>query len=125
VEPPPRNDGGVLEMAYQVKIVDADFLIPAHNLPEAQEIVDTWAREHPAATNYLKCPQEGPLAERFAAIGFEVVVSTQGLRVSGFESKWIEQQEFLDLFSSVVAPDSFINFVGMDGNTFSWGGEQA
>jgi hypothetical protein len=108
-------------MAYQVKIVDADFLIPTNNLVEAQRLLDTWSREHPEAVGYLKCSRQGPLAERFIELGFWAVFSDDGMRVLDFDSKWVEQQEFLDLFSSVVAPNSSINFVGMDGNTFSWG----
>lgn len=108
-------------MGYYATLRDTDFRIPADKLEEANAFVNTVLEENPHIQREHFWQAIDGVEHALRDLGFETDTDTDnGLTVIGFSNKWRRQDEFLDLLKGFVATDTYIDFVGEDGEMWRW-----
>ena len=108
-------------MGYYATMRDTNFRIPTDKLTEADAYVNKLVEENPHIHQYHFWRYVGGVEEALSDLGFETNTDAEhGLTIIGFSNKWREQDDFLDLIKSFVAADTYIDFVGEDGEMWRW-----
>ena len=108
-------------MGYYARIRETNFHIPADKIRQADEALNkALAKDEKLVENNFWQPVDG-VAEALTEIGFDISQDiSRGITIYGFDSKWREQEDILDLVKEFVDPDTYIDFIGEDGEMWRW-----
>ena len=107
-------------MGYYARTMETNFRIEADKIGEANAALAEFERLFPEEHSDHFYNEVSNVEEALLELGFDVDWEDGVLVMNCFDAKWRTQERVLNIWKDVVAADTYINFIGEDGEMWRW-----
>jgi hypothetical protein len=108
-------------MGYYARIKDTNFRIPADLMDKADATINALLEDEESSIQIHFYREVEGVKDALHELGFDSEINKDGdYVIYGFDAKWRRQDAVLDFLKGFVAADTYIDFIGEDGELCRW-----